>query len=131
MTSIVPMCNNISYVHIQILYFDYIWYYNFTFLFLQNKTIKVSDMSINLKLLGERGWYQFDTLPPLLVFPKKYLLERGPNVTFNIIISHIFPENFIKISQVVQKIWRFSTSILTNFINLWDFFHIFFNFHPF
>ena len=35
-------------------------------------------------------------------------------VNFNIIISHIFPETFIEIPQVVQKISRFSTSILTN-----------------
>ena len=33
-------------------------------------------------------------------------------VTFNIIISHIFPENFIEITVVVQKIWRISLSIL-------------------
>ena len=51
-----------------------------------------------------------------------YFLERGwgPvffNFNFNIIISHIFPENAInKIPQVVQKIWRFSPSVLTLFI---------------
>ena len=38
---------------------------------------------------------------------------------FNIIISHIFPENFIEIAQVVQNICRFSLSILTVFINFW------------
>ena len=38
-------------------------------------------------------------------------------VTFNIIVSHICPENFIEITQVVQNIWRFSSSILTIFIN--------------
>ena len=39
------------------------------------------------------------------------------NFNFNIIISHIFPENvIIKIAQVVQKIWRFSPSILALFI---------------
>ena len=43
-------------------------------------------------------------------------------VTFNIIISHILPEHFIEISQVIQKIWRFSSSILTIFINFSDFF---------
>ena len=31
--------------------------------------------------------------------------ERWFFVTFNIIISHIFPENFIEISQVIKKIW--------------------------
>ena len=41
---------------------------------------------------------------------------------FNIIVSHIFPENvIIKIPQVVQKIWRFSPSILTLFIYFSDF----------
>ena len=36
---------------------------------------------------------------------------------FNIIVSHIFPENvIIKIPQVVQKIWRFSPWILALFI---------------
>ena len=45
-------------------------------------------------------------------------------VTFNIIISHIFPENFIEILkafQKVQKIWRFSPSLLTIFINVLNF----------
>ena len=42
-------------------------------------------------------------------------------VIFNTIISHNFPENFIEIAQVVQKIWRFSPSILTIFINFLDF----------
>ena len=44
------------------------------------------------------------------------------NFNFNIIISHIFPENvIIKIAQVVQKIWRFSPSILALFIYFSDF----------
>ena len=38
-------------------------------------------------------------------------------VTFNTIISHIFPENFTKNAQLVQKIWRFSSSKLAIFIN--------------
>ena len=41
--------------------------------------------------------------------------------TFNIIISHIFPENFIEIPQVIQKILKFSVTILTIFINFLDF----------
>ena len=44
-------------------------------------------------------------------------------VTLNIIISHVFPENFIEIPQVVQKIWIFSPSILTVFIDFSDFSH--------
>ena len=42
-------------------------------------------------------------------------------VTLNIIISDTFPENFIEISQFVQKIWRFSPSILTIFIDFTNF----------
>ena len=40
-------------------------------------------------------------------------------VTFNIILRLIFPQNFIRFSQVVQKIWRNSLSIysLLIFIN--------------
>ena len=39
-------------------------------------------------------------------------------VIFNIIKSHIFPENVIEIPQIFQKIWKFYSSmliILTNF----------------
>ena len=46
-------------------------------------------------------------------------------VTFNIIISYIFPENFIEIAQRVQKIWRISLSILAMFINFHQFFGFF------
>ena len=78
-----------------------------------------------------KGWgaggVQFDIRSP--VFPKMYFLETewGPVFfaflfNFNIIISHTFPENvIIKIPQVVQKIWRFSPSILALFIYFSDF----------
>ena len=42
-------------------------------------------------------------------------------VTFNIILKHIFLENFINFPQVFQKIWRNSLSILTVFINFINF----------
>ena len=42
-------------------------------------------------------------------------------VTFNIIISHIFPENFIEILEVVQKIRKIYLSILAIFINFHQF----------
>ena len=49
---------------------------------------------------------QFDLLP--CGFSKnvssKERVKRWFFVTFNIIIRHIFPENFIKIPQVVQKL---------------------------
>ena len=48
-------------------------------------------------------------------------------VTFTIILRHTFPENFIEFSQVVQKIWRNSQSILGNFLQfssiIWIFWH--------
>ena len=46
--------------------------------------------------------------PPLCGFFENVSSEEGLKprffVTFNIIIRHIFPENFIEIPQVVQKI---------------------------
>ena len=67
-----------------------------------------------------------------LVFPKLYLLKRGCTllffVAFHIIISHIFPENFILIPQFAQEIWWFSVSILTIFINFYQFFGFFYVF---
>ena len=46
-------------------------------------------------------------------------------VTFNIILRHIFPENFIEFPQVVQKILRNSQSILANFHQFSSIFWIF------
>ena len=45
----------------------------------------------------------------------------GVNLAFNLIISHIFPENFIKIPQVDETIPKFVWLILTIFINFSDF----------
>ena len=45
-------------------------------------------------------------------------------VTSNIFISHNFLENLIEIPQFVQKIWMYSFSILTIFINFSDIFDI-------
>ena len=67
--------------------------------------INIADpLPLTLKRLGGGG--QFD---PPSVFPSGFSKnvsskERVFFVTFNIIISHIFPENFIEIPQVVQKI---------------------------
>ena len=63
--------------------------------------------------LGEGGGSQIKppTHPRPVVFQKMYLLKSSKDrakpwlfVTFNIITNHIFPENFIEFSQVVQKI---------------------------
>ena len=61
-----------------------------------------------------------------VAFRKMSFLERGWNsvfVTFDIIKSHSFSEKFIEIPQVVQKIWRFSPSMLTVFINFSYYWH--------
>ena len=50
-----------------------------------------------------------------------WFFQRGRSAAFNIIISHIFPENFIEVLQVVQKICRFFSPILTALINFLDF----------
>ena len=38
-------------------------------------------------------------------------------VTFDIVISHIFPENFAVILQVAQKLWGIYSSMLIIFTN--------------
>ena len=58
------------------------------------------------------------------VFSKEQL-KPCISVTFNIIISHIFPEHFIEISQFIHKIWRFFWPILNSFINFHQFFGLF------
>ena len=52
-------------------------------------------------------------LTVLVTFPK-FSANRAKPCFFLwlLILSHIFPENFIKVSQVVQKIFRYSHSIL-------------------
>ena len=54
------------------------------------------------------------------IFQKIFILQREGEVlifvTFNTIINHILPENFIKTPQVFQKLWRFSSSKVTIFI---------------
>ena len=54
------------------------------------------------KLNPKTAGGQFDPFP--VVFLKMYVLKRGWNprlVTFTIIISHVFPEDFIEIPLVV------------------------------
>ena len=48
-------------------------------------------------------------------------VKRCFSGTFNIIISHIFPENLIEIPWVVQKLWRFTSLSSTFFIRFLDF----------
>ena len=67
---------------------------------------------------------QFDLPPPCGFYKNMFSRERVKLWffgTFNIIISHIIPANFTEIPPVIQKIWRFSPSILTIFIAFSDF----------
>ena len=71
----------------------------------------------------------FNWTQPHLVFLKMYFSERMKACFLwllylffvNIIIIHVFPEKFIKICQVVQKIRRFFSSMLTFFVTFLDF----------
>ena len=74
-----------------------------------SSTIAIFSEGINPKKVGV---CQFDTPTPL-VFPKMCFLERERKrerekscllFTFNIILSQVFPENFIAIPEVVQNI---------------------------
>ena len=73
-------------------------------------SVTMKEFDLTVKWLGESIW------SPSCGFSKS--VSSGEKVkawifvTFNIFISQIFRENFIEILQVVQKIWRFSPSIL-------------------
>ena len=73
--------------------------------------------------------------PPLYGFSKNVSSKERVKscffVTFNIITSHIFPENFVETPQVVQKTGRFSLSILAIFIDFHQFSSIFWTFWHF
>ena len=75
--------------------------------------------SINPKTAGGLNWRP----PPFRFFQNCIFYREGKTLlfwTFNIIIRPIFPETFTEFLQVVWKMWRFSLSILTIFIKLFD-----------
>ena len=43
-------------------------------------------------------------------------------LTFNIIITHIFPENFIEIREVVQKVFFFDINYFSQFFRFFSHF---------
>ena len=68
---------------------------------------------------GKEGWGAVNLTSPcgfLKTVSSKERVKPWFFVTFNIIIGHIFPENFFEILQVFQKIWRISPSVLSIFI---------------
>ena len=73
--------------------------------------VEISDRLMKIFFIL-KGWGTI--WPPLCFFinlSNKEIVNSWFFVTFNLIISHIFPENFIKISKVVQKRWKFSLAI--------------------
>ena len=85
---------------------------------------------LTLKRLSKVGGVKLTPLPCSFskIVSSKDRVKPWFFVTFNIIISHIFPENFIEITQVVQKIWGISLTILANFHRFASIFWIFWNF---
>ena len=84
------------------------------FCFYKTKPLKFRTWILTLNCWGRGGEINLTPCLPLWFFQKSIFWREGQIlifVTFNIIISHIFPENFIKIPQVVQKIWRFLLEI--------------------
>ena len=75
--------------------------------------------------VGEGGHHFEPRCSFLKIVSSKQRVKPWVFVTFKIIIRHIFPENFIEIPQVVQKLWRISLSILAIFINFYQFFGFF------
>ena len=64
---------------------------------------------LTLKML----WGQLNSPHPPMVFPKMHLLGRQWRHVFLWLLTHVFPENFIQIPQVIQKILKISLSIVT------------------
>ena len=102
------------------------WYSLLRLIFLFHLIIGLEGMSFctNLSLTLKRLGDQTDPSP--CGFTKNIFSRERANprfsVTFNIIISHIILKNVIEIPQIVQKTWRFLSSILNFFVYFPDFF---------
>ena len=112
------------------------WKYKLVTVFLRTTSLKLGHVNFEYKeiehflhpkmAVGGSIWH------PFLWFSKnvssKERVKRWFFVTFNIIIRHIFPKNFIEILLVVQTLWRISLYILAIFINYHQFFRNFWHF---
>ena len=98
---------------------------NFIFLDFTSFLYSQYFLKLTLKQLGEG---QSDSSP--VVFRKVCLLKRGWNpgsfVTFNIIVSHIFPENLLKLLKSFRRYEGFPWQYQPIFINLHQFFGFFY-----
>ena len=93
------------------------------FCFYKTKPLKFRTWILTLNCWGRGGEINLTPCLPFWFFQKSIFWREGQIlifVTFNIIISHIFPENFIKNPHIVQRIWRFFPPILTIFIAFLD-----------
>ena len=102
------------------------WLYSWQIYTVSKSRVEISHRVIEIFLILKRLG---NSLAPSVVFFKDVSAKETVNswffVTFNIIISHIIPENFIEIPQVVQKIWRLSLTKLASFIDFYQFFGFF------
>ena len=103
------------------------WVYTLQIYTVCKSGVEISHSLLEIFLILKRlGGGQFD---PSCVFSNESAKEIVNSwffvtfnfLTFNIIISHIIPQNFIEIPQVFQKIWRLSSTILAIFINFFYF----------
>ena len=100
-----------------------------TLLIQYNDYRKDKDWQLTLEQLeGVGGQFDPSTCGFLKSVSSKERVKPWFFVTFNIIISDIFPENFIGITQVVRKIWGISLSILAKFHRFSSIFWIFWHF---
>ena len=102
------------------------WLYSWQIYTVSKSRVEISHRVIEIFLILKRLG---NSLAPSVVFFKDVSAKETVNswffVTFNIIISHIIPENFIEIPQVVQKIWRLSLTKFASFIDFYQFFGFF------
>ena len=106
------------------------WLYTLQIYTVCKSGVEISHSLLEIFLILKRLGGQFD---PSCVFLNESAKEIVNSwffvtfnfLTFNIIISHIIPENFIEIPQVFQKIWRLSLTILAIFIDFYQFFGFF------
>ena len=106
------------------------WLYTLQIYTVCKSRVEISHRLMEIFLILKRLGEQFD---PFLNESAKVIVNSWFSVTFkfltfNIIISHIIPENFIEIPQVVQKIWILSLTILAIFINFYKFLGFFWHF---
>ena len=107
------------------------WLYNLQIYTVCKSRVEINHRLMEIFLILKRLRGQFDSSCGFLLnesaeeIVNSWFFVTFNFLTFNIIISHIIPENFIEIPQVVQKIWRLSLTKLASFIDFYQFFGFF------